>query len=898
MNKKNKSRNSNGIVICDSIIMSVRKKRPNVRSLEAVVIALIGYISVIASFLSMFNFNYSRIALLFSAAAFSVLYITLSLLGKKGAWIAAATTLPVIFLCYKFIDSIALGYRFMYNTVYRTAYHTEIAYYKFLKPSMEKSSITAFFILGIWLLALVIYIFTVYRPNSVPPLIVTFPIIEIGLYNGIKLPILWGTLVIAYWLALFAMTATDMGEYSGGNGGFVRKENMFFPKRQMRLKVTEKCGILIIAEVIVIAVAAMTCLKITHYRRSEAINQKRTEVRDAVNSFSMNDFAGSISNLTNAFGFSFDYQNHKLGNVDSLKYKDVTDLTVTFDQKIDGAVYLKDYTGSLYDVDQWLALPDEAYSSQIFKDFEKYSIYPQDMPYQFNHAMDLNNSEDVNIWINSKLKGNRSFAPYGTASTGILKYNHDSDVSSKKPSQNEYSYKFKPLSNESIVMLLGQPVRYTYTPDYISDYEWRQTLTSYCKEHDMLNDSGFISIDSELPSRVDYSYENPENIMAMILQDEYEDFVFENYLKLPDTAEMAEVKAEYENVLRNGSKNLTAAETFGVLNAIRDEIANNVTYTLDPGRTPNNRDFVNYFLLENHKGYCTHYASAGVVLARMAGIPARYATGYVIVGDDFNSTSKNPNGSYTIQVKDNRSHAWIEVYIRGYGWVPYECTAGYTAQAIDTTPTTTSVTTTTTETTTTTTAEQNTTDTNNTTTKPAHGTTTTTVSVSSETTVDSSNGTTVISKPSGHKIHIPDYVKYVLLSLAIIAVIIAAVLIRRKVVLSVRHKRFTEGDTRTRMHYIYGYIEKLLELMEIERSDRSYADFARDIEKMFGGNLFDEGIFAACTDTALRAAFSSEQPESSEADVCVKFAEDFAGKVYERSGKLKKLYIRFISVLV
>ena len=53
-------------------------------------------------------------------------------------------------------------------------------------------------------------------------------------------------------LAIFAMTTIDMGEYSGGSGGFVRKENLFFPKRQMKLKVTEKCGIFVIAEILVL----------------------------------------------------------------------------------------------------------------------------------------------------------------------------------------------------------------------------------------------------------------------------------------------------------------------------------------------------------------------------------------------------------------------------------------------------------------------------------------------------------------------------------------------------------------------------------------------------------------------------------------------------------------------
>ena len=47
---KNKpSKNYSGIVICDSITMSVKKKKLNLRRLESVIIALVGFVSVIMS---------------------------------------------------------------------------------------------------------------------------------------------------------------------------------------------------------------------------------------------------------------------------------------------------------------------------------------------------------------------------------------------------------------------------------------------------------------------------------------------------------------------------------------------------------------------------------------------------------------------------------------------------------------------------------------------------------------------------------------------------------------------------------------------------------------------------------------------------------------------------------
>lgn len=50
---------------------------------------------------------------------------------------------------------------------------------------------------------------------------------------------------------------------------------------------------------------------------------------------------------------------------------------------------------------------------------------------------------------------------------------------------------------------------------------------------------------------------------------------------------------------------------------------------MEPGKLKNGEDFVNKFLNETKKGYCTHFASAAVLMFRYMGIPARYVEGYV-----------------------------------------------------------------------------------------------------------------------------------------------------------------------------------------------------------------------------------------------------------------------------
>ena len=92
-------------------------------------------------------------------------------------------------------------------------------------------------------------------------------------------------------------------------------------------------------------------------------------------------------------------------------------------------------------------------------------------------------------------------------------------------------------------------------------------------------------------------------------------------------------------------------------------------YTRNPGelpeyvRTPGT--FLEYFLFESKKGYCTHFATAFVLAARAQGIPARYVQG-------FRYAQKNRKQ----EVLSSKAHSWAEAYIKGFGWVIFDPTPG------------------------------------------------------------------------------------------------------------------------------------------------------------------------------------------------------------------------------
>lgn len=119
----------------------------------------------------------------------------------------------------------------------------------------------------------------------------------------------------------------------------------------------------------------------------------------------------------------------------------------------------------------------------------------------------------------------------------------------------------------------------------------------------------------------------------------------------------------------------TLEEKRAWVETLRQFFRDQYRYTTHPGKTPNGADFISYFLTTQKEGYCTHFASAGVMLLRAAGIPARYVTGLVVHPDEING-SPILDGMHHTRISDRHSHAWAEVYVDGLGWEPCEFTPG------------------------------------------------------------------------------------------------------------------------------------------------------------------------------------------------------------------------------
>ncbi|MGB3365910.1 MAG: transglutaminase-like domain-containing protein [Acidaminobacteraceae bacterium] len=103
--------------------------------------------------------------------------------------------------------------------------------------------------------------------------------------------------------------------------------------------------------------------------------------------------------------------------------------------------------------------------------------------------------------------------------------------------------------------------------------------------------------------------------------------------------------------------------------ALKEYLVANYPYSLEIDGEGDYADFVDDFLFEERKGYCTYFSSALAILSRINGIMSRYVEGYIVSPDSYDG------GKYL--VTEDKAHAWTEVYIEGSGWIVVESTPIY-----------------------------------------------------------------------------------------------------------------------------------------------------------------------------------------------------------------------------
>ncbi|MFB6171771.1 MAG: DUF3488 and DUF4129 domain-containing transglutaminase family protein [Haloarculaceae archaeon] len=184
-----------------------------------------------------------------------------------------------------------------------------------------------------------------------------------------------------------------------------------------------------------------------------------------------------------------------------------------------------------------------------------------------------------------------------------------------------------------------------------------------------VTDHGSFVPASTLSSGDQYSVESrvlverPERLRAA--GTDYPDYVRERYLQVPESTP--------DRVAERTARITANAETpYDTARVVEQWLANNRRYSLDVERPTG--DVADAFLFEMDAGYCTYYATTMVVMLRTQGIPARFVTGY--------TTGQQVDANRWV-VRGLNSHAWVEVYFPGEGWVRFDPTPAGPRQQVE-----------------------------------------------------------------------------------------------------------------------------------------------------------------------------------------------------------------------
>ena len=318
--------------------------------------------------------------------------------------------------------------------------------------------------------------------------------------------------------------------------------------------------------------------------------------------------------------------------------------------------------------------------------------------------------------------------------------------------------------------------------------------------------------------------------------EDYKAFVYDTYLEIPRKTQIELRRiAEQEGFL---DSELTVSEK---IEMVKNYISSSKTYSLKTPKMPSGKDFATWFLNESDTGYCVHFATAGTLMLRALGIPARYVTGYYATA----------YANQTVTVTTDNAHAWVEYYSDTAGWIPLECTpssfqpARYVGSQRASGGSTDTTQPTTVEPTTAPTAPTNGTVSHNTNTKPKND---------SKSSFEF-NGFTIA-----------------MMSLGIVALALISIFSRRIIIIKKRKQRFETGRNNKRAICIYKELKNLTKISHILITD--------EVKSVYE-----------------KARFSNHTISNDELKIIENAYYNSVEEIYNNLPRIKKPYYKFIKAI-
>lgn len=536
-------------------------------------------------------------------------------------------------------------------------------------------------ILAGFIIAILVSIACIVRFDFAILFVSTFPFFEIVIYHGWNPPILALLGLVTCWLLTAAISMINHYTNKAGIGNTFavhrKKRSYYFTSKPLKERFFSVY--LSVIAILCCAVFAFTMLfsSLTGFVRPKSFSRLRHEITNFVNDFSLDKVRDMIADSDGLFNI-FDVKSvggtngGQLGRTDGISFDGSTALHIKIQSVPKGTLYLKGYTGGKYEDNSWNAV-DNKLPQEITDYFSAIGRTVQD----FNFLM-------------CKSKGLYDF-------TNIIS-----------------------------VSVVGASKRFAYAP-YLTDFTTDQntgkekmdpTGENYVKQRSKKYQLEFVDISKyssdDLNEAIKFLAQF-DNSSTSVINSMYSQYVKEAYLEVTDSKGLNEAYNDIMQYIDSytytkryfydsdfddiGSRELYDEEIDRLINsanAVKSYLSQ-FPYDLNPGKTPSDEDFIDYFLTKQKKGYCSYFATAGTMLMRKLGYPARYVEGYIVSPSDYVTDN---DGQLSATVSDRSAHAWCEVFIDNIGWMPLEFTPGYSSNSnpnIDsqTTTTTTSETTTT-----------------------------------------------------------------------------------------------------------------------------------------------------------------------------------------------------------
>lgn len=509
----------------------------------------------------------------------------------------------------------------------------------------------------------------------------TFPVTQMGMYFDLEMNAAYFAVYIAGLLGLFFLRNSKHYHMES------KKKNGYKKTKKKNKVVFDyindgRYSFSFVIVLLIFVAAFMLIAGVVYPQKKFSMSSRYNELKDNTRDFTQQLALVGFWGMLNPDGSAGGVGRSRLGQSKYVRLDYETDLVVkTMVEKGEGTIYLKSFNGSFYKNEYWETISEHKENEISLEDYEL-------------SESDLGNLTSELLAFYERYFADSDYPDYGGEKKKIEIANVGATTSVQYVPNyvtGNMSKLYKMNNDDEMIGGLGRNYVSTIWYQPVKNVESVDTFRNNIAE---VNKQGYESPEKQVLENYGYDVLETER--------RYSEYVHDIYMEVPEeNIEAVRAFCEQYN-LDSGSENIVEKVA-----AIFEE---DYEYTLMPGRTPKNKEFVNYFLTETKKGYCAYFATSATLIFRYLGIPARYAGGYVLQSADFESgtsveitdditgdTGVDENsgsellsdwtystdgleaGTYPLglceyEIDDSMAHAWVEIYIDGFGWLPVETT--------------------------------------------------------------------------------------------------------------------------------------------------------------------------------------------------------------------------------